>query len=138
MRWIGARLSPKLSGRGSTSSASPIISTASTASVNENAALAITLTADQVVSWSIVSGADQAQFEISGTTLRWALNGTQDYEAPADANADNAYVVGVRATNATTSKTTDLTITVTVNDVAEGGGTAGEPIGLLLTLTKAA
>jgi hypothetical protein len=28
--------------------------------------------------------------------------------------------------------------TITVTDVAEGGGTAGEPIGLLLVLTKAA
>jgi hypothetical protein len=45
--------------------------------------------------------------------------------------------VNVRATD-TASNTADQTITVTVTDVAEGGGTSGEPIGLLLSLTKAA
>lgn len=98
--------------------ASPTITTASTASVAENATLSISLTSDQTVTWSIVGGADQGDFEISGTTLRWASNGTQNYEAPADADLDNVYVVTVRATNAATSDTTNKIISVTVTDVA--------------------
>lgn len=96
----------------------PTITSSDTISVNENATLSHSLTADETVSWSIVGGADQAQFEISGSTLRWSSNGTRNYEAPADADTDNDYVVDVRATDLA-SNTTDQTITVTVDDVAE-------------------
>jgi len=94
----------------------PTITSANTASVAENATLAHSLTANEAVTWSIIGGADQAQFEISGSTLRWASNGTRDYESPADADGDNAYVVTVRATDGA-SNTTDQTIAVTVTDV---------------------
>lgn len=96
----------------------PTITSSNTASVNENATLSHSLTASESVTWSIVGGADQAQFEISGSTLRWSSNGTRDYEAPADANTDNAYIVQVRATDLA-SNTTDQTITVSVSDVFE-------------------
>ncbi len=107
------------------------ITTASTASCAENATLAIALTANDTVTWSIVGGADQARFEISGTALRWASNGTKNFEAPNDANTDNAYIVTVRATNGALD-TADATITVTVTNVNEapvitsdgGGATA--------------
>jgi len=95
----------------------PTITSSSTVSVAENATLSHSLTADESVSWSIVGGADQSKFELSGSTLRWASNGTKDYESPDDANTDNAYVVTVRATDLA-SNTTDQTITVTVTDVA--------------------
>lgn len=96
----------------------PTITSADTASVDENEALSHALTANEAVTWSIVGGADQAQFEISGSTLRWASNGTQDYEDPQDADTNNTYVVTVRATDSGTN-TTDQTITVTVNDVED-------------------
>jgi hypothetical protein len=96
----------------------PTISTASTANNAENSALAITLAADETATWSIVGGADQARFEISGTTLRWASNGTKDFESPNDADANNTYIVTVRATDVA-GNTTDKTITVTVTDVDE-------------------
>lgn len=95
----------------------PTITSTDTASVNENVALSKSLTADQTVTWSIVGGVDSAQFEISGSTLRWDSNGTQDYESPADDDDDNVYVVDVRATN-NDGQTDDQTISVTVNDVA--------------------
>jgi len=114
----------------------PTITSSDTVSVEENATLAHALTANESVTWSIIGGADQAQFEISGSTLRWASDGTQDFESPADADTNNAYIVQVRATDGA-SNTADQTITVTVTDVDEGGGNAGEPIGLLLVLTKA-
>jgi hypothetical protein len=75
--------------------------------------LAHALTADESVTWSVVGGADQAQFEISGSTLRWIGDGTQDFHAPADADANNTYIVTVRATDLS-AHTTDQTITVTV------------------------
>jgi hypothetical protein len=116
----------------------PTITSANTANVAENATLAHALTANEAVTWSLVGGTDQADFELSGSTLRWAGNVTRDYELPDDSNTNNTYVVDVRATD-TALNTTDQTITVTVTDVAEGGGgTAGEPMGLLLSITKAA
>lgn len=97
----------------------PTITSNASASVEENATLSHSLTASETVTWSIVGGADQARFEISGSTLRWASNGTKDFEAPDDANTDNAYVVNVRATDAL-GNTSDQTVTITVTDVAEG------------------
>lgn len=117
----------------------PTITSGSTANVAENAQLSHALTANEAVTWSITGGADSARFELSGSTLRWASNGTKNYEAPDDANTDNAYVVQVTATDGALNAT-NQTITVTVTDVSEGGGggTTGEPMGLLLILTKAA
>jgi ribosomal protein S11 len=97
----------------------PTITSAATANNAENSVLAHALTANETVTWSIVGGADAARFELSGSTLRWASNGTKDFETPNDANTDNAYVVNVRATD-TSNNTTDQTITVTVTDVVEG------------------
>lgn len=96
----------------------PTITSASTKSQAENATMTHALTANQTVTWSIVGGADQARLEISGSTLRWASNGTKDFEAPNDADTNNTYIVTVRATNVFGS-TTDQTITVTVTDVAD-------------------
>lgn len=103
---------------GAIDSTPPVISTQATASVAENSTLAIALTANESVTWSIVGGADQSQFSITGSTLSWASNGTKDYENPQDANADNQYIVIIRATD-TSGNYTDKTITVTVTDVYE-------------------
>jgi hypothetical protein len=97
----------------------PTITSASSANYAENSTLSHSLTANEAVTWSIVGGADQARFEISGSTLRWAGNGTKDYETPNDADTNNTYVVQVRATDGA-NNTTDQTITITVTDVGEG------------------
>jgi hypothetical protein len=99
----------------------PQITSTNSANNAENSTLAKALTADETVTWSIVGGADQARFELSGSTLRWASNGTKDYETPNDADTNNTYVVNVRATSVATGVTTDQAVTVTVTDVAEGG-----------------
>lgn len=105
----------------------PVIATGNTATVAENAVLAIGLTADESVTWSIVAGGDGASFEISGTTLRWATNGTKNFEIPNDSDTNNTYVVTVRASDlATPANTTDKAITVTVTNVLEAG-----PLGTL-------
>lgn len=97
----------------------PTITSSNTASVAENATLAHALTADEAVTWTIIGGADASKFEdpITGSTLQWLGNGTKDFEAPDDADADNDYVVQVRATDAALN-TSDQTITVTVTDIA--------------------
>lgn len=100
----------------------PNITSTDTASVDENTTLSKSLTADISVSWSLVGGADQSKFELSGSTLRWLSNGTKNYESPDDADTNNQYVVTVRATG-TTGGTSDQTITVTVNNVSPAGAT---------------
>jgi hypothetical protein len=96
----------------------PAITSSASVSVAENLALAHTLTASETVTWSIVGGADQAHFELNGATLRFAANGTKDFEAPDDANADNAYVVTVRATDSL-GNTADQAVTATVTNALE-------------------
>lgn len=87
---------------------SPTITTASTASVDAGDKLAISLTANETVTWSITGGAQAAFFEISGTTLR--LLGDADASGSGDA------VVQVTATD-TAGNATNKTITVTVVSV---------------------
>lgn len=96
----------------------PTITTSSSANCAENAQLAVALTADEAVSWSITGGADQARFELSGSTLRWASNGTKNYEAPNDADTNNTYVVQVTATDVA-GNATNQTVTITVTAVNE-------------------
>jgi hypothetical protein len=110
----------------------PTITTAATRNVQENSTLSIALTADEAVNWAIVGGTDSAQFEISGTTLRWKTNKTQDYEAPVDGGANNTYIVIVRATDGA-GNSTDKTITVTVTD-----STADNPDSTAPTITSSA
>lgn len=101
----------------------PTITSTNTVSNAENTTLAHSLTADETVTWSITGGADQARVELSGSTLRWASNGTKDFEAPDDADTNNTYIVQVTATDAA-GNATNQTITVTVTDVDEVAPTA--------------
>jgi hypothetical protein len=115
----------------------PTITTNAAQSVQENTPLNVSLTADESVTWSIRTEAQDAvsvdddKFEISGTTLRWTGNGVKDFEIPDDTGANNTYVVVIRATD-TSSNTTDKTITVTVTDVAEGGGATARFIAVII------
>lgn len=111
----------------------PTITSANSVFNIENNTLAHALTADESVTWAIVGGSDQSDFEISGSTLRWLANGTKDFDAPDDSDANNTYVVTVRATDLS-SNTTDQTITVNVTDESD---TAGQPVGPWLWLLKA-
>lgn len=95
----------------------PTITSAATANNDEGTVLAHALTADETVTWAITGGVDAAQFEISGSTLRWAANGVQDFAAPADADTNNTYIVEVTATDTALNASTPQVITVTVNDV---------------------
>jgi hypothetical protein len=94
----------------------PTITTSATANITETFPLAISLTGTDtggIASWSIVSGADQLQFEVSGTTLRWISNGSQSFSSPLDQGVNNVYDVVVRATDYG-GNFTDQAIAVTV------------------------
>jgi len=97
----------------------PTITSADSGNCEENATLAFALTANESVTWTITGGADAARFEIDGSALRWAGDGTKDFETPDDADTNNAYIVQVTATDAALNAT-NQTITITVTDVVEG------------------
>lgn len=101
----------------------PSGATGATSSVNvaENSTAVHTFTADESVTWDLNGGADVAFFTINSSTGELAFSSAPNFEAPGDAGADNTYVVGVRATDGASNATTQ-TVTVTVTDVAEGGG----------------
>jgi len=97
----------------------PTITSADTASVTSGATLALVLKAAEIhPSWSIIGGADQAQFEINKSvgvsTLRWLGNGTMSSGSPADADDDNEYEVQVAAANPY-GNGTPQSIRITVN-----------------------
>ena len=67
------------------------------------------------IAWSL-AGNDGDLFSIGNGTL--SFDDPPDYEAPADSDEDNAYVVTVQANDGTDSASLDVTISVT--DVNEG------------------
>lgn len=90
-------------------------STSST-SIAENTTAVFTFSANETVTWDLNGGADVALFSINASTGALSFVSAPDYETPTDANTDNAYIVGVRATD-TASNATTQTVTVTVTDV---------------------
>jgi hypothetical protein len=103
--------------------AGPAITSSSSVSVAENATLAHALTnVGGAATWSIVGGADAADFEVSGNTLRWASNGTKNFEAPDDTGANNIYEVQVQAD--VSGETATQTVSATVTNVSQPAATA--------------
>ncbi len=73
----------------------------------------------QALTYGISGGIDQALFTIDATTGALSFVASRDFEAAADANGDNVYVVQVRVTDSQGGAVMQ-TIQVTVTDVAEG------------------
>jgi len=67
--------------------------------------------------YSIVAGNDGAKFSIVGATGVLTFSSAPDFETPTDGDADNVYLVTVKATDGTLSDQRLLFVTVT--DVAE-------------------
>ncbi len=68
------------------------------------------------LTYAIVGGADQAKFSINATTGKLSWNNfVPNFEAPADANLDNKYLVFIRVTN-TNNLTNQITLEVTITD----------------------
>jgi hypothetical protein len=91
----------------------PTITSSATQSQMELFPLAVSLTANETVSWSITGGDDRSQFTVTGSTLQWFGNGTQNFTAPVDSDTNNSYIVQVTATDLG-GNITNQTITVTV------------------------
>ena len=117
-------------------------SAAINAAENQTAVTTVTATdgdGSAVITYSITGGSDSSKFAIGSSSGVLTFVTAPDFEAPTDLGdtaGNNTYVVIVQASDGTNTDT--QTITVTVTNVGEGGSTAGEPLGLLLTLTKAA
>ena len=77
--------------------------------------------------YAIQGGADRPKFSIVASTGVLTFASAPNFEAPADADTGNDYVVVVRATSGTgaRAKTADQTITATVTDM--GGEAPGIP-----------
>ena len=126
------------SGSGSTdANVAPAFTSAATFDAAENQTAVGTVVAsdgdadDTVTGYAIQGGADASTFSIVETTGVLTFASAPNFEAPADADTDNAYVVVVRATSGTGDrvKTADQTITVTVTDVAgEAPGVPAAPM----------
>lgn len=108
----------------------PVITSAASASLAENATWAFTITASEPVTFSL-SGTDAGFFELIGAmpatsvTLRIDSNGTFDFETPQDAGGNNVYNFTINVTDqGTPGLTASQAFTLTVTDVADGGAVA--------------
>ena len=87
-------------------------------SIDEGLVPVITMSADETVTWAITGGPDAGRFSIDPATGALVFNIVTDFESPADADADNAYVIEVTATDSMGNSTV-LPVTITVVDAAE-------------------
>ena len=110
----------------------------SSVSVVENTTAVHTFTASEAVTWSISGGADAALFTINSSTGALSFLAARNFEAPADADTNNTYVVVVRATDGASNFSTQ-TVTVTVTNANEAptySGTISVPaltVGVAMT-----
>ncbi len=96
----------------------PTITSGAATSVAENTTAVLTVTATdadapaQTLTFTISGGADAAKFSItSGGVLTFVV--APNFEAPADAGADNIYNVTIQVSDGTTATTQAITVTVT-------------------------
>jgi Ca2+-binding RTX toxin-like protein len=94
---------------------------AATVSVAENTRAVTTVAASDpdsdALTYTIVGGADAARFQINATTGVLSFVSASDFEAPADADHNNSYLVTVRAADAG-GLFDEQAITVNVTNVA--------------------
>lgn len=95
----------------------------------ENVAISGVLTANETVTWS-VEGTDAAYITVSSTTGVWSITSTPDYETK------SSYTWRFVATDSA-GNIGDQVVSITITDVVEAVPAVGEPIGLLLVLTRA-
>lgn len=88
--------------------------------IPENSAFSMVISTNEPATITITGGADAAQFSLTARDERsvFLTMTAKDYEAPADADANNAYVVQLTATDLS-SNATNQTVTVTVTNVAD-------------------
>lgn len=92
------------------------ILTVSAISVYETTTAIAALSADESVTWAIVSGVDSLTVSLSGAAL--SFTSLRDFEAPTDSGTNNQYNFTIRATDSV-GNTSNLAMTVTILDVPE-------------------
>ena len=99
----------------------PAITSNSSFDVAENTTAVGTISASDpngdALTFSITGGDDQNLFSIDQNSGALVFNSAPDFEAPADANADNIYLLEVTAGDG--SQTASQPLTITVTDVNE-------------------
>ena len=99
----------------------PVITSPSTANIPENQTFVLDVNAsdpdDDTITYSISGGPDAAKFDLNSGPGALTFLSAPDYENPTDADANNAYVVEVNASDGTAS--VSQTVTVTVTDIVE-------------------
>jgi hypothetical protein len=96
----------------------PTITSSATFSAAENQTAIGTATANEAVTWSILSGVDSATVNLVSGTGVLTFKSAPNFEAPTDNGANNVYNLTIRATD-TAGNTTDQAIAITVTDVIE-------------------
>jgi hypothetical protein len=104
-----ADFAPVITGPGSSTGSTSSIS------ITENSTSVFTFSANEAVTWTL-SGTDSATFTINSSGV--LVTTAKDFEAPTDANADNVYIVIVRATDSAALVTTQ-TVSITVTNLNE-------------------
>jgi hypothetical protein len=87
------------------------INTSASISVYETTTAIVTLSANETVTWSLLSGVDSASVSLTGAVL--AFKTLRDFEAPTDVGANNVYNFTVRATDSV-GNATDLAMSITI------------------------
>ena len=115
-------------------SAAPTITSGPTGNVDEEAAVStVVYDVDAInnsengsaLTYAITGGADATLFNIDGSTGEVTFVSSPDFEAPQDADADNAYEIEVTASDGSLTDVADVTITV--NDVDDTAPAVGPP-----------
>ena len=111
--WSGFKFVPIITGPGA--------STASTSSLsmNENSTAVTTFTADEVVTWSLVTSNDSALFSIDGSSGALVFTNAPDYETPLSQLNNNTYVVEIKATGTVSGLISTQQLTITVANLVE-------------------
>jgi len=95
----------------------PVISYAKDISFIENSTSAVvTFTADEPVTWSILSGLDGNHFTVDSNSGLLRFLSSPDYELPSDANQDNVYQVRISASDRRNNTTVEQ-VSISVNDI---------------------
>ena len=103
---------------GSQDGTAPTITSSSSYSAAENQTAVGTATANEAVTWAILSGVDSTTVNLVSGTGVISFKVAPNYEVPTDTGANNVYNLTIRATD-TSGNTTDQAITITVTDVSE-------------------
>jgi len=118
----------------------PIFSSATTASTPENVATTTPVytaiapdadgtAANNTVHYTLAAGGDNDLFDIDANSGAVTFKASPDFEAPADAGADNQYDITVTASDGLAAHNTTQAVAITVTDENDNAPVFGSPTG---------